>query len=193
MQSKFLLTSFLIFSAVGCATPVQNDRRGLFDQLKPGSRFSTPIPKARENRQVEENALAHLSLRFQWPVRFVDITSPFGLRGKEFHEGIDLHAPKGTRIYAVQDGTVIYSDSKVRGYGKMVVLRHEGKTSTIYAHNSKLLVRKGQKIKKGQLIALSGATGHARGPHLHFEIRQGLVALNPIRFLPRMPRKLAMR
>jgi lipoprotein NlpD len=116
------------------------------------------------------------------------VTSFFGKRGRRAHEGIDLRAPDGTPVFAAKEGLVLYADTAIRGYGKLVVIRHEGKAATIYAHNSKLLVKRGQRIKQGQQIAFSGSTGHVTGPHLHFEIRQGLNAQNPIKYLPRLGR-----
>jgi murein DD-endopeptidase MepM/ murein hydrolase activator NlpD len=120
----------------------------------------------------------------RWPVAEVKVTSSFGPRGREFHEGIDLKAPVGTPVYAAQDGTVIYSGSKIRGYGRLVVVRHFKQVSTIYAHNSKLLVRSGQYVRQGQKIAISGQSGHVTGPHVHFEVRDGLSALDPEELLP---------
>lgn len=120
-----------------------------------------------------------------WPLATkIQVTSPFGQRGKEFHEGVDLKAQQGTPVLAAQEGTVIYAGSKIRGYGKMVVIRHFRQISTIYAHNSRLLVRIGQYVRQGQKIAISGRTGHVTGPHLHFEVRDGLSALNPMALLP---------
>jgi murein DD-endopeptidase MepM/ murein hydrolase activator NlpD len=120
----------------------------------------------------------------KWPLESVKVTSPFGPRGREFHEGIDLKAPVGTPVLAAQDGTVIYSGTKIRGYGKLVVIRHYQQVSTIYAHNSRLLVKSGQYVRQGQKIAISGKSGHVTGPHLHFEVRDGLSALNPEELLP---------
>jgi murein DD-endopeptidase MepM/ murein hydrolase activator NlpD len=121
----------------------------------------------------------------RWPLGRVEVTSPFGKRGHEFHEGIDLRANMGTPIFAAQTGTVIYADSKIRGYGRMVVIKHREGLATVYAHASRLLVHKGQKVKMGQKIAISGKSGHATGPHLHFEVRSGVVAVNPYQFLPK--------
>ncbi|MFL5815173.1 MAG: M23 family metallopeptidase [Bdellovibrionia bacterium] len=120
-----------------------------------------------------------------WPLNQVEVTSHFGKRGHEFHEGIDLRASIGTPIYAAQSGTVIYSDSRIRGYGRMIVIKHREGLATVYAHASKLLVHKGQKVKMGQKIAISGKSGHATGPHLHFEVRSGVIAVNPYQFLPK--------
>lgn len=120
----------------------------------------------------------------KWPLHSVAVTSEFGKRNGEFHEGVDLKAQKGTPIYAAQSGRVLYADSRIRGYGKMVVIQHVKSLATVYAHISKLLVRRGQRVIQGQKIALSGQTGRARGPHLHFETRRGLAAINPLKMLP---------
>ncbi len=152
------------------------------------------IDKPRSKKERAEKAAAvetspqAIELRnagLHWPLAQVEVTSPFGKRGHEFHEGIDLRANLGTAIYAAQNGTVIYSDSKIRGYGKMIVIKHREGLATVYAHASKLLVHKGQRVRIGQKIAVSGKSGHATGPHLHFEVRSGVIAVNPYRFLPR--------
>ncbi len=121
---------------------------------------------------------------WRWPTNEVRITSRFGSRNGDYHDGIDLRASTGTKVYAASDGKVIYSGSKISGYGKMVVVRHAGKLSTIYAHNSKLYTKAGQKVRRGQLIALSGNTGRSSGPHVHFEVREGVTAINPSLLLP---------
>ena len=116
------------------------------------------------------------------------MTSPFGQRGSSFHEGLDLRAPLGTPIVAAQGGTVIYAGSRIRGYGRMVVISHLNGVTTIYAHQSRIFVRKGQRVKQGQRIGLSGNTGHSTGPHLHFEVRKGVAALDPLRVMPTVQR-----
>jgi hypothetical protein len=121
---------------------------------------------------------------WRWPTNVVVVTSRFGIRGKEHHDGVDLRAHMGTTVHAAADGKVIYAGAKIRGYGRMVVLRHAGKLSTVYAHNSKLLVSAGQRVRRGQRIALSGSSGHSTGPHLHFEVRQGVAAIDPLLLMP---------
>jgi murein DD-endopeptidase MepM/ murein hydrolase activator NlpD len=95
-----------------------------------------------------------------------------------FHKGIDLAAPKGTPIYASQDGTVAFSGTN-GGYGLFVKINHGGGVETRYGHCSQLLVKKGQKVKHGQIIALVGSTGYSTGNHVHFEIRINGKAVNP--------------
>lgn len=121
---------------------------------------------------------------WRWPTNEVVVTSRFGTRSGEHHDGIDLRAQSGTPVSAAAPGKVIYAGARIRGYGRMVVIRHDSKLSTIYAHNSKLLVRTGQRVRRGQRIALSGNTGHSTGPHVHFEVREGVTAIDPLLLLP---------
>lgn len=113
------------------------------------------------------------------------ITSPYGnryhpiLKRNKFHSGIDIAAATGSPIVAANDGTVIFSGWN-RGYGNLVYVDHGGGIVTVYAHNSKLLVSKGDKVKRGQTIAKAGSTGMSTGPHLHFEVRKNGSTTNPI-------------
>lgn len=118
---------------------------------------------------------------FAWPASG-RITSAFGPRWGAFHAGIDLGVRTGSNIKASVAGTVTFSGS-AGGYGLLVKISHTGGYETRYAHNSKLLVKPGDKVSAGQVIALSGNTGASTGPHLHFEIRRAGVALNPRKFL----------
>ncbi|MGB6301483.1 MAG: peptidoglycan DD-metalloendopeptidase family protein [Rivularia sp. (in: cyanobacteria)] len=124
---------------------------------------------------------------FTWPAKGV-FTSGFGPRWGRMHKGIDIAAPTGTPIHAAADGVVVSAGWNRGGYGKLVDIRHPDGTLTRYAHNSKIVVKKGQRVQQGQRISLMGSTGFSTGPHLHFEIRKGgKKAVNPIAFLP--PRK----
>ena len=96
--------------------------------------------------------------------------------------GVDLAAPKGTPIYASRDGTISYSGAS-SGYGLLVEINHGSGITTRYGHCSKLLVKKGQKVKQGQIIALVGSTGHSTGPHCHFEIRINGTPVNPEKYV----------
>jgi len=101
------------------------------------------------------------------------------------HDGIDIAAPEGTPIHAVERGEVIFSD-QLRGYGNIVILRHGGGLVSVYAHNQANLVREGDKVERGDVIAKVGSTGRVSGPHLHFEIRKNNMAQDPLRFLPQL-------
>lgn len=122
-------------------------------------------------------------LHFIWPVKGGKFTSGFGPRHKKLHPGIDIKVPKGTPIVASESGEVIFSGT-LKGYGLLVKIRHANGYETRYAHNSKLIVKKGQTVKKGDTISLSGKTGRASCPHLHFEIRSENLAQNPVYYLP---------
>jgi murein DD-endopeptidase MepM/ murein hydrolase activator NlpD len=132
---------------------------------------------------------AGASPRLRWPLTTVAVTigSPFGARWGKPHEGIDLPAPVGTPVFAAADGRVVYAGHGVRGYGNLVVVKHAGDLLTVYAHNSALLVSQGQPVRAGDRIALVGQSGHATGPHLHFEVRSGQIPRDPMTYLPHAP------
>ena len=132
-------------------------------------------------------ATAHTPLRWPLATPRIVVGSPFGTREGRPHEGIDLPAPVGTPVFAAGEGRVVYAGNGIRGYGNLIVVRHGGDLMTVYAHNSVLLVAQGQSVRAGDRIALVGQSGHATGPHLHFEVRAGQVPRNPMGFLPRPP------
>ncbi|MDJ0598549.1 MAG: peptidoglycan DD-metalloendopeptidase family protein [Crocosphaera sp.] len=120
-----------------------------------------------------------------WPSKGV-LTSGFGRRWGRMHKGIDIAAPVGTPIMASAPGEVISAGWNSGGYGNLVKLRHPDGSVTLYAHNSRILVRRGQKVEQGQQIAEMGSTGYSTGPHLHYEIHpSGRGAQNPMAFLPK--------
>ena len=122
--------------------------------------------------------------RFLWPVpHFYKVSSHFGPRGRKHHDGIDIPAPKGTPVVAVDSGVVVYADNGIRGYGNMIVLAHGEDIFTVYAHNRVNSVSKGDKVTKGDVIAEVGNTGRSTGPHLHFEIRVKNSVTNPSLYL----------
>ena len=140
---------------------------------------------APQNREFEQIRLdrwkrAADSIGMKWPLKKVQITSKFGYRNGEAHDGVDLRAPVGTPVYAAHEGRVLYAGNGIQGYGSLVVIRHPTGIATVYAHNSKLRVQKGQRVGRGQLIAFSGATGRASGPHVHFEVRAGSRPMDPL-------------
>lgn len=125
------------------------------------------------------------------PVRNEDLTrvaSGYGYRihpiykVRKLHTGMDFTAPTGTDIFATGDGEVIEVESKLNGYGKHVVIRHGFGYETLYAHMSQILVKKGQKVKRGEVIGLVGNTGTSVGPHLHYEVIQNGSKVNPAYF-----------
>lgn len=121
-----------------------------------------------------------------WPVRGW-LTSRYGYRnlhgeGRRLHAGIDIAAPRGTPVVASGDGHVAYSGYHT-AYGNLVVIDHGYGLSTKYAHMSRLHVRVGQRIRRGDLIGRVGSTGRSTGPHMHFEVHQDGTAVNPLRYL----------
>ncbi len=122
---------------------------------------------------------------YRWPLGAGIVSSEFGGRWKKQHEGLDLAADEGEPIYASASGRVIYADNRMHGYGNVVILRHDSRMTTLYAHNQALKVRLGEKVDQGQVIALLGSTGHSTGPHVHFEMRRSNLALDPRRLLPK--------
>lgn len=119
-----------------------------------------------------------------WPAKGV-FTSGYGWRWGRMHKGIDVAGPVGTPIVAAAEGEVISAGWNSGGFGNLVKIRHDDGTVTLYAHNSKIHVRRGQFVQQGQHIANMGSTGFSTGPHLHFEIHpQGQKAINPIALLP---------
>ncbi|MCF7822272.1 MAG: M23 family metallopeptidase [Mariprofundaceae bacterium] len=124
------------------------------------------------------------SVKLRWPLN-ARVTSRFGRRGSRMHDGIDIGAKEGTPVYAAAAGEVVYSDQRLSGYGKLIIIRHSRDMFTAYAHNQRNLVRKGNRVKSGDVIARVGRTGRASGPHLHFEVRRGSTPVDPLAYLPR--------
>jgi murein DD-endopeptidase MepM/ murein hydrolase activator NlpD len=122
---------------------------------------------------------------YRWPLDAGIISSEYGERWGKMHKGLDIAAEAGEPVYAVAAGEVIYAGDGLTGYGNVVILRHDNKMTSLYAHNTELKVKAGNTVKQGDLIALLGNTGHSTGPHVHFEFRQGDLAVNPHTLLPK--------
>ena len=118
--------------------------------------------------------------RFIWPVSGKDNITLWQER-REYHTGVDIGAPTGTPVKAADSGIVIFAGSS-GNYGKLVKIDHGNGFTTYYAHNSKILVSKSEKVEKGQTIALVGRTGRTSGSHLHFEVRKNGTAMDPMSF-----------
>ena len=112
---------------------------------------------------------------------FGERTDPFNGH-REFHTGLDIATPVGTKVHAVAEGIVTYAGVR-RGYGNVVEIDHGNGYMTRFAHNSKLLVHVGERVRVGQVISLSGDTGRSTGPHLHFEVWYKGRVINPLAFV----------
>jgi murein DD-endopeptidase MepM/ murein hydrolase activator NlpD len=120
---------------------------------------------------------------FRWPVRGKVITSYGAKTNGKANDGINLAVPEGTPVKAAEDGVVAYSGNELKGYGNLVLVRHTNGYVTAYAHASELMVKRGDTIKRGQIIAKSGQSGEVGSPQLHFEIRKGSSPVDPLQFL----------
>ena len=180
-------------------------KRGVASLLKPGDKLYIPFE---ENKQwnaefADDLYKTHRDLAadgapsetstdprlntFSWPVAG-RVSSKFGFRnigrkGSTMHEGIDIAARLGTPVRSARAGHVIYASSKIPGYGRMVIVKHAGEYSTIYAHLSSYNVKKGQFIARGSVLGKVGKSGRSTGYHLHFEIRSKSAPVDPIAYL----------
>ena len=122
--------------------------------------------------------------KFLWPIKGT-VISNFGRIGKgRNNDGINIKAPLGTAVKAADAGTIAYAGNELKGFGNLILLKHNDGWITAYAHNDKILVKKGQKVRKGEKIATVGSTGGVSTPQLHFEISAGKKAVNPRAYLP---------
>lgn len=143
-------------------------------------RVHTPAAESLEQTASANGAAP----QFRWPVRGRVISSFGPMTNGQQNDGINLAVPEGTAVRAAEDGVVAYSGNELKGYGNLVLVRHSNGFVTAYAHASELMVKKGDTVRRGQVIARSGATGTVPAPQLHFEIRKGSVPVDPMQFLP---------
>jgi murein DD-endopeptidase MepM/ murein hydrolase activator NlpD len=120
---------------------------------------------------------------FRWPVRGRVVTGYGAKTNGKSNDGINVAVPEGTPIKAAEDGVVAYSGNELKGYGNLVLVRHSNGYVTAYAHASELMVKRGETIKRGQVIGKSGQSGEVTSPQLHFEIRKGSSPVDPLQFL----------
>jgi peptidoglycan hydrolase-like protein with peptidoglycan-binding domain len=118
-------------------------------------------------------------IRLAWPLR-AEISDRFGPRGRRFHAGVDLRAPLRTPVAAAGSGCVVWAGWRAGGWGKLVTLAHGRGVRSMYAHLFRIDVRVGECIPTGARVGLVGSTGHATGPHLHFELRLRGAAIDPL-------------
>lgn len=168
-MTKFILISILALSLTGCAT----------------RHYATPVETPNVNYQPVPAQTISIppQISFIWPVKG-NVISSFGDRSDDFrNKGIDIKAPAGDVVKAAADGKVVYSDTKMRGFGITIILDHGNNIQTVYSYNSEIFVKLGDKVKKGDVIARVGSSGRAKEPCLHFEIRKDGEPVNPMAYL----------
>lgn len=122
---------------------------------------------------------------WRWPLDAGVVSSEYGRRWGRQHHGMDIAADMKTPVYAMGPGKVLYAGDRLRGYGNVVIVRHDEDTVTLYAHNDAIKVKEKQAVKANQVIALLGNTGKSTGPHVHFEFRVGNQSVDPRTKLPK--------
>jgi murein DD-endopeptidase MepM/ murein hydrolase activator NlpD len=145
---------------------------------------ANPAPEPVEAAPVAKPAETTSALpTFRWPVRGKVIAGYGAKTNGKSNDGINVAVPEGTPVKAAEDGVVAYSGNELKGYGNLILVRHSNGYVTAYAHASELLVKRGDTIKRGQVIAKSGQSGEVGSPQLHFEIRKGSQPVDPLQFL----------
>ncbi|MDO5114799.1 MAG: LysM peptidoglycan-binding domain-containing M23 family metallopeptidase [Synergistaceae bacterium] len=173
MKSDALIAGDEIFLPGG--KYVANSEVRISTKTKKGVRTATVKLSGGASQSFRWPAIGRITSGFGWR------RSPFGRR-RVFHSGLDIAAPRGTTIRAASAGVVVHS-GWMGGYGRTIVLSHSKGVTTLYGHCSKLLVKSGTKVSRGQTIALVGSTGRSTGNHLHFEVRVGGTPVNPLKHL----------
>ncbi|MCA3629982.1 MAG: peptidoglycan DD-metalloendopeptidase family protein [Methylobacterium sp.] len=136
---------------------------------------AAPAPQAEEPAEQAAN--------FRWPAQG-RVISGFGAKGASgTNDGINIAMPEGTPVRAAEGGMVIHADDALKGYGKLVLVRHPNGYVSVYAHNGEIKVKRGESVKRGQVIAASGSSGNVTSPQLHFQIRKGSQAVDPMKML----------
>ncbi|KJC59451.1 peptidoglycan-binding LysM [Bradyrhizobium sp. LTSPM299] len=163
---------------VATALPQQSARL-----VQPTASVEQPVAAAADTPAVKSGDATGALPTFRWPVRGKVITAYGSKTNGKVNDGINVAVPEGTPVKAAEDGVVAYSGNELKGYGNLVLVRHPNGYVTAYAHTSELLVKRGDTIKRGQVIAKSGQSGEVGSPQLHFEIRKGSSPLDPLQFL----------
>lgn len=177
-------------SAQDATSPVQTASLPPVGGPAPVNRSDTvtvrPLDKPQPPKQVVTVAKPppRAPTGFIWPVEG-RILSSFGAKENGLHnDGINIAAPRGAPVRAADNGVVAYAGQEIRGFGNLLLIKHEGGLITAYAHTDTILVKRGDKVTRGQVIGKVGTTGGVDTPQLHFEVRQGTRAVDPARYLP---------
>lgn len=156
----------------------------------PGMQSHTRVTAQSQNREKVVSKEKHQAIlrrgrvKLIWPLHGT-ITTRFGRSHGQTHDGIDIAAKEGSPVRAAAAGEVVYADKRVSGYGRLIILKHSRDMFTAYAYNQRNLVKQGDNVKQGEIIARVGHTGRATGPHLHFEVRRGPTPVDPQVYLPK--------
>ncbi len=169
-------------------TKLSSDEKMYYQQIKEWEEMSKKIEKE-IIKLTQASTRKYGGGKVEWPVpNHYTISSQYGNRpspftGKtEFHTGIDIPAPTGAKVISAAPGVVIHA-GYIRGYGNTIIIDHGSGLSSLYAHNSSLVVSNGQEVKRGDVIAKIGSTGYSTGPHSHFEVRVKGVHANPMNYV----------
>jgi murein DD-endopeptidase MepM/ murein hydrolase activator NlpD len=149
---------------------------------------AAPAPAAAPEPSAAGNATPSRGTgAFLWPVHG-NVLANYGLRSDGTHnDGINISAPRGTAVQAADAGVVVYTGNELRGYGNLILVKHAGGWISAYAHCDQILVKRGEKVSRGQLIARVGSTGNVGDPQLHFELRRGNRPVDPREFMAPLP------
>lgn len=167
---------FLAPEEVPAPEPPSGDGNGRSEAERPKS--APPLPRFVRGEAGEGGGVGGAML---WPARGY-VSSRYGWRWREFHKGVDIAGTYGSEVRAAAVG-VVTAAGWYGGYGRAVIIDHGGGVQTLYGHNARVLVSPGQRVEKGELIALMGCSGRCTGPHVHFEVRRGGQPVNPMRYL----------
>jgi murein DD-endopeptidase MepM/ murein hydrolase activator NlpD len=171
-------------AAAPLAAPAPAQQRAAAVPPTATARLATPAtetpPEAKPSATSE---LTGAVPTFRWPVRG-RVIAGFGQKvNGASNDGINLAVPEGTSVKAAEDGVVAYAGNELKGYGNLVLVRHSNGFVTAYAHASEVSVKRGDQVKRGQIIARAGQTGTATSPQLHFEVRKGSTPVDPTQYL----------
>src|SRR5215471_13341874 len=171
-------------SAPAAAAPAKPVAAAAPKEAEPGQNANVAAPTDPLDKEAAKLAEGTGAVpKFRWPANGRVIASYGPTTNGQQNDGINIALPENTPVKAAEDGVVAYAGNELKGYGNLVLVRHPNGYVTAYAHAKELLVKRGDQVKRGQVIARSGQTGNVNAPQLHFEIRKGASPLDPTRFL----------
>ncbi len=165
--------------------PIKLKRPGTITKSvnRPATKPLAGKPKRRKVQPTAETPPSRAGGRFTWPIKGPILSSFGAKKGGLYNDGINIAAKHGDKVRAAENGVVAYAGNELRGFGNLLLIRHQGGWMTAYAHTEKLLVKRGQTVKRNQIIGYAGSSGSVDHPQVHFEIRKGSRAVNPLQYL----------